>query len=104
DAAVETNALTRRPGGLDWNGPVLTGHASCQDGTLTIPLQGGEGPERIVTSLALRRDLSFAVEVLVRTEASNIALALPAFGFQKENGAYVLRQSGRLDGLQGDSG
>jgi hypothetical protein len=95
DAHLQTNALVNRPAGLNWQGPVLSGTARCEDGTLTLPLSGGGGAEQVTVTMSLAGDGGFHVQTQARTADEAVKRALSLAGFTDVDGAMTLIQTGR---------
>jgi len=94
-ARVETNTLQRGPGGLNWTGPVLSGQAQCEDGSLVLPLTGAQGPDRIAVTFIADRGSAYTVDITVETPDPAVMSALSALGFTPAGGGFTLRQTGR---------
>jgi len=95
DANLQTNALVNRPAGLNWQGPILSGTARCENGTLTLPLTGGGGAEQVTVTMSLAGDGSFHVQTQARTADEAVKRALSLAGFTDVDGAMTLIQTGR---------
>lgn len=95
DADLQTDALTQSPNNFDWRGPILSGTASCLDGTVVIPLDGRIDKELISVAMRVQRDRTFNIRVSVNTENGLLAALLGSAGFAANNGSYELVQSGR---------
>lgn len=98
DADVRTNALVDRPAGLAWQGPVLSGTATCHDGVLMVPLAGGVGDETVAITMQIAGDGTFNAKVAARTADQAVMSMLSAVGFTAEGGAMTFIQNGRWSG------
>jgi general secretion pathway protein N len=95
DAEFQTNALVERPAGLDWQGPMLSGTATCKEGILMLPLTGGDGTEIVAVTMKLAGDGTFSVQAEARTLDEAVKRALSLAGFTDIDGAMTLTQNGR---------
>jgi hypothetical protein len=94
DADVRTDALTERPAGIDWRGPVLSGQAQCRAGVLVVPIAGGEGSETIAVTMRVSGDGTFDITVDARTGDEKVKSVLSALGFTAAGDVMTLAQSG----------
>ena len=99
DADVRTNALVDRPAGLAWQGPVLSGTATCRAGVLVVPLVGGAGDETVAVTMQIAGDGTFINKIAARTADEAVKGILTAVGFTAEDGAMTFTQNGRWSGL-----
>jgi general secretion pathway protein N len=99
DADVHTNALVDRPAGLSWQGPVLSGTATCHQGVLVVPLIGGSGQETVAVTMQIAGDGTFVAKIATRTADEAVKGVLAAVGFTAEDGTMTFTQNGRWSGL-----
>ncbi len=99
DADVHTNALVDRPAGLSWQGPVLSGTATCSAGVLVVPLIGGSGDETVTVTMQIAGDGTFIAKIATRTADEAVKSVLSAVGFTPEDGTMTFTQNGRWSGL-----
>ncbi len=94
-ADLQTDAMRQSTVGFDWRAPVLSGSAQCVDGKVVLPLEGGEGAERVSVVVEIQRNGLFTIDAEVNTEDDSLAAMLGVVGFSMSDGAYTLSQEGR---------
>lgn len=93
---VRTDALERKPGGLDWRGPALNGDIRCAGDRLRLALRGRDASARLSVQAEIDRQLDYQLTARVRTNDSRLPQALPLLGFTQAEDDYRLVRTGTL--------
>ncbi len=82
--------------GRQWTPPAMSGHPTCTDGVLAWPVSGQEGREAVLLTASLRPDLSYDLDLAIKTQDQAAQSAMTLIGFKARDGALAYRQQGIL--------
>ena len=95
---IKTNILAVNQAQWQWEGPVLSGPISCEDGRLLINLKGAnEVLDVIAAKIYLSVDRQYEADILMDVQAgapANSAIVAAFLGFQEVPQGYRLYQKG----------
>ncbi len=101
EARVATDALKETAEAMRGEAPSLAGPLRCDGDALVVDLEGGEEADRIVMSLRLDPDLSYALRLSVRTQDPSLSSLLPMLGFAGADESFSYALDGRLAAARG---
>lgn len=90
-----TDFLSRNEGRWQWQGPVLEGPISCENGDLIAMLSGSDGGQTIKADLRIVPDGTYRADISVRTSQREAGVVLPFYGFENKNGEFRLTEQGK---------
>jgi len=78
-----------------WQGPILEGPISCEEGDLVVNLAGRENRQIIRADLRLSQNGSYGANITVQTDQAEAGVVLPLYGFEKQGRQYKLTEQGQ---------
>lgn len=92
---ANTDFLSLNKGRWQWQGPVISGPLSCEDGDLIAKLSGTENGQTIKADLRIVPNGDYRANISVRTPQAEAGVVLPLYGFEKKNGEFQLTEQGK---------
>jgi len=78
-----------------WQGPILEGPISCEEGDLVVNLAGRENRQIIRADLRLSQNGSYGANITVQTDQAEAGVVLPLYEFEKQGRQYKLTEQGQ---------
>ena len=92
---ANTDFLSRNKGRWQWQGPILSGPLSCENGDLIANLSGTENGQTIKADLRIAPNGTYRADFSVRTLQPEAAVVLPLYGFEKRSSEFLLTEQGK---------
>ncbi|UTW56520.1 type II secretion system protein N [Kordiimonas sp. SCSIO 12610] len=92
---AQTDALIRSQDALKWQGPMLEGPITCEDGNFRINMGGVKNEDSVQINSVLHTNGLFQHKITVYSDNPVLALALTYQGFEQQGNSYILTRNGR---------
>ena len=92
---ANTNFLSLNKARWQWQGPVISGPLSCENGDLFARLSGTENGQTIKADLRIAPNGAYRADISVRTTQPEAGVILPLYGFEKKNSEFKLTEQGK---------
>lgn len=93
-----TDFLAQNKATLYWQGPVLEGPVSCEDGQILVDLEGKDPTAEITAKVTIGLEGNYRADITAKVNKTLEQFAAPSlqrFGFYKDGGIYKLTEQGK---------
>ena len=95
EGEISTDFLALNRSRWQWQGPILSGPISCEDGDLLVNLSGQENRQIIRADLRLSHNGRYSANISVQTDQAEAGVVLPLYGFEKQGRQFKLTEQGQ---------